>query len=138
MQVSTANSVKVYNLSAGKSLPEWISERKRRTLLKTDIGELKPPGPARPSLHLSLLGLRRRIELIQDFTMPVASTRVKTSPDGQYILTTGDCVQGGVCNNNVHYIMRLLCLNPHCHNYCYLPQVCTSLEFVAMMFTSCQ
>ncbi len=41
MQVSTANNVKVYNLSAGKSLPEWISERKRRTLLKTDIGERK-------------------------------------------------------------------------------------------------
>ena len=34
----TANDVKVYNLSAGKSLPEWISERKRRALLKNDIG----------------------------------------------------------------------------------------------------
>ncbi len=55
MQVSTANSVKVYNLSAGKSLPEWISERKRRTLLKTDIGELTPPGP---SLHISLFYYR--------------------------------------------------------------------------------
>ena len=39
MQVSTANSVKVYNLSAGKSLPDWISERKRRTLLKNDVGK---------------------------------------------------------------------------------------------------
>ena len=39
MQVSTANDVKVYNLSAGKSLPEWISDRKKRTLLKNDIGE---------------------------------------------------------------------------------------------------
>lgn len=39
MQVSTANNVKVYNLSAGKSLPEWISDRKKRTLLKNDVGE---------------------------------------------------------------------------------------------------
>lgn len=39
MQVSTANNVKVYNLSAGKSLPEWISDRKKRTLLKNDAGE---------------------------------------------------------------------------------------------------
>ena len=38
MQVTTTNDVKVYNLSAGRSLPEWISERKRRTLLKKDVG----------------------------------------------------------------------------------------------------
>ena len=30
MQLSTANDVKVYNLSAGKSLPEWLEERERR------------------------------------------------------------------------------------------------------------
>lgn len=40
MQISTANNVKVYNLSAGKSLPEWISDRKKRTLLKNDVGKL--------------------------------------------------------------------------------------------------
>ena len=39
MQVSTANDVKVYNLSVGKTLPEWISDRKRRTLLKNDVGK---------------------------------------------------------------------------------------------------
>lgn len=44
MQVSTANNVKVYNLSAGKSLPEWISDRKKRTLLKNDVGESIFPG----------------------------------------------------------------------------------------------
>ncbi|KAK8406138.1 hypothetical protein O3P69_007096 [Scylla paramamosain] len=46
------NNVKVYNLSAGKSLPDWLTERKRRRLAKKDVE------------------LRRRIELIQDFTMP--------------------------------------------------------------------
>ena len=40
MQVTTANDVKVYNLSAGKSLPEWISDRKKRTLLKNDAGKV--------------------------------------------------------------------------------------------------
>lgn len=39
MQVTTANDVKVYNLSVGKTLPEWISDRKRRTLLKNDVGK---------------------------------------------------------------------------------------------------
>ena len=39
MQVTTANDVKVYNLSVGKTLPEWISDRKKRTLLKNDVGK---------------------------------------------------------------------------------------------------
>lgn len=71
MLVSQPNNVKVYNLSSGKSLPEWISDRKKRQLLKKDVE------------------LRRRIELIQDFDMPTASTCVRASPDGQYILTAG-------------------------------------------------
>ncbi|XP_057667516.1 nucleolar protein 10 [Diorhabda carinulata] len=71
MQVSDPNNVKIYNLSAGKSLPEWLSERKRRALLKKNVD------------------IRRRIELIQDFDMPGLSSTVKVSKDGQYILATG-------------------------------------------------
>ncbi|XP_063918369.1 nucleolar protein 10 [Zophobas morio] len=71
MQVSDPNNIKIYNLSAGKSLPEWLSERKRRALLKKDVD------------------LRRRIELIQDFDMPGLSTTVKVSRDGQYVFATG-------------------------------------------------
>ncbi|KAK9888756.1 hypothetical protein WA026_000981 [Henosepilachna vigintioctopunctata] len=71
MQVSDANNVKIYNLSAGKSLPEWLSERKRRALLKKDVD------------------LRRRIQLIQDFDMPGLSSCVRVSRDGDYILSTG-------------------------------------------------
>ncbi|CAH1974560.1 unnamed protein product [Acanthoscelides obtectus] len=71
MQVSEPNNVKIYNLSAGKSLPEWLSERKRRALLKSNVD------------------IRRRIELIQDFDMPGVSTTIKVSRDGQYILATG-------------------------------------------------
>ena len=71
MQVSTTNDVKIYNLSAGKSLPEWLTERKRRQLVKNDIE------------------VRKRIELIQDFEMPAVSDRIKISPDGQYVLATG-------------------------------------------------
>ncbi|XP_042875131.1 nucleolar protein 10-like [Penaeus japonicus] len=65
------NNVKVYNLSAGKSLPEWLTERKRRQLSKRDVD------------------FRQKIELIQDFTMPDLSGCVRMSPDGRYILATG-------------------------------------------------
>nr|XP_023019501.1 nucleolar protein 10 [Leptinotarsa decemlineata] len=71
MQVSDPNNIKIYNLSAGKSLPEWLSEKKRRALLKKNVD------------------IRRRIELIQDFDMPDISNSVRVSRDGQYILATG-------------------------------------------------
>ncbi|XP_047108300.1 nucleolar protein 10 [Schistocerca piceifrons] len=71
MQVSNPNNVKIYNLSVGKSLPDWLSERKRRALQKKHVD------------------IRRRIELIQDFEMPGLSTSVRLSKDGNYILATG-------------------------------------------------
>uniref|UniRef100_V5I4W3 Putative nucleolar protein 10 n=1 Tax=Ixodes ricinus TaxID=34613 RepID=V5I4W3_IXORI len=71
MQVSSTNDVKIYNLSAGRSLPEWLSDRKKRLLAKK---------------HSEI---RHRIELIQDFEMPTVSTNVRMSKDGQYVLATG-------------------------------------------------
>ncbi|XP_012678932.2 nucleolar protein 10 [Clupea harengus] len=71
MQVSTVNDVKIYNLSHGKSLPEWLSDRKKRALQKSDVD------------------IQRRIELIQDFEMPTVCTSLKVSRDGQYILAAG-------------------------------------------------
>ncbi|XP_004082720.1 nucleolar protein 10 isoform X2 [Oryzias latipes] len=71
MQVSSINDVKIYNLSYGKSLPEWLSDRRKRQLQKKDVD------------------VQRRIELIQDFEMPTVCTSIKVSRDGQYILATG-------------------------------------------------
>ncbi|XP_063771488.1 nucleolar protein 10 [Pseudophryne corroboree] len=71
MQVSNVNDVRIYDLSCGKSLPEWLSDRKKRALQKKDVD------------------VRKRIELIQDFEMPTVSTNLKISRDGQYIMATG-------------------------------------------------
>ncbi|XP_050549656.1 nucleolar protein 10 isoform X2 [Spodoptera frugiperda] len=71
MQLSEIDNVKIYNLSVGKSLPDWLTERKKRALLKKNVD------------------LRRRIELIQEFDMPGVSTTIKVSKDGQYIMATG-------------------------------------------------
>uniref|UniRef100_A0A1E1VZW3 Uncharacterized protein n=1 Tax=Pectinophora gossypiella TaxID=13191 RepID=A0A1E1VZW3_PECGO len=71
MQVSEVDNVKIYNLSAGKSLPDWLSERKKRAILKKNVD------------------LRRRIELVQEFDMPGVSTSLRVSKDGQYIMATG-------------------------------------------------
>uniref|UniRef100_A0A673CBE5 Nucleolar protein 10 n=1 Tax=Sphaeramia orbicularis TaxID=375764 RepID=A0A673CBE5_9TELE len=71
MQISSVNDVKIYNLSYGKSLPEWLSDRKKRQLQKKDVD------------------IQRRIELIQDFEMPTVCHSIKVSRDGQYILAAG-------------------------------------------------
>ena len=44
--VAAAGDVKVYNLSAGRSLPQWLAESRKRSIKKDD-------------------SYRRRIELIQ-------------------------------------------------------------------------
>lgn len=71
MLVTDVGDVKIYNLSAGKALPDWISDKKRREAQrkKADVS--------------------RRIELIQDFDMPSVATSIEMTPDGQYILATG-------------------------------------------------
>lgn len=40
-------------------------------------------------IELLFKELRDRIELIQDFEMPIVSNNVQISPDGQYIFATG-------------------------------------------------
>lgn len=36
MKVTSVNNVKIYNVNTGRSLPQWITERKKRKLLKED------------------------------------------------------------------------------------------------------
>lgn len=52
-------------------ISQWLSERKRRALLKKNVD------------------IKRRIELIQDFDMPALSTTIRVSNDGNYIMATG-------------------------------------------------
>eukprot|EP00474_Spongospora_subterranea_P010970 CRZ11428.1 hypothetical protein [Spongospora subterranea] len=70
---SALNGVKVYNLSAGKTLPEWLDSTKtasNRTLRYNDE-------------------FRRRLELVQNFDFPTASTHICLSPDQRYIVACG-------------------------------------------------
>lgn len=69
--ISIVNNVKIYNLCAGKALPDWLSDRKRRQLLKKNKE------------------LRYRTELVQDLEMPVLSTNIVLSPDQNYMFVTG-------------------------------------------------
>ena len=70
MSVETLNDVKVYNLSAGKTMPEWLDERQRRRIANSDE-------------------FRQRVEIIQDFDFPVGSQRIQISRDNNYVVATG-------------------------------------------------
>jgi len=71
MEVQQRNSTKIYALSNGPSLPEWIGEGARRNLAKRDST------------------IRRRIELLQDFSMPSSSNKITQSRDGRFIIAAG-------------------------------------------------
>ena len=71
MEVQQRNSTRIYALSTGPSLPEWISSNAKRNLSKRDTN------------------IRRRIELLQDFSMPVSSSKLLQSKDGRYIIASG-------------------------------------------------
>ena len=123
MEVSKFNDIKIYNLSAGKNLPDWITERKRRALVRND-----------PQLQ-------QRIQLLQDFEMPTASTKLRISPDGQYILSAGKRLA-------TQYLSRKFLLNLAClftltklfiHSYLVLIFLEISLcEFLGMLVEQSQ
>ena len=62
--------IKVYNLTAGRTLPQWLTSQKRKELRKDP-------------------DFQRRIQLIQDTEFPVNSQCVKFSPDEQFLGATG-------------------------------------------------
>lgn len=71
MDVTKRNDVSIYCLSAGATIPEWLGDRGRRSLSKTDEN------------------VRRRIELLQDFQMPASSSKIVQSADGRYVMVSG-------------------------------------------------
>lgn len=64
MKVSTLNGVKIYDLAAGKSLPEYMDEAKKLKIKLKNLEEY-----------------RNRIDLIQDLDFKISSQRLKISPD---------------------------------------------------------
>ncbi|KAL4177351.1 hypothetical protein KRP22_002284 [Phytophthora ramorum] len=72
LAASSLNGVKIYNLSSGKTLPQWLAEKggSRKALAKDE-------------------DYRRRMELLQDFHFRAGSQRVRMSADGNFVVATG-------------------------------------------------
>ena len=72
MKVSTLNGVKIYDLSAGKSMVQYMAEAKHRKVKLKDLEEY-----------------RSRIDLIQDLDFSISAQRLRITPDNNYILASG-------------------------------------------------
>lgn len=70
MKVANFNNCKVYNLSSGKSFPQWLSESKKRALANDEE-------------------YRRRLELIQDFEMNTTAQCIRMTADNEHIVVAG-------------------------------------------------
>lgn len=71
LKSTSINGVKMYSVTGhGRSLPSWTSEKKRRALRKDkDYTE--------------------RVELVQDLRFETATTKIKATPDGEYLIASG-------------------------------------------------
>ena len=72
MKVSELNGVKIYDLSSGKSVPEYVEEAKKRKIKLKEMEEYA-----------------NRIDLIQDLDYHTSSQRLRISDDNRYLITSG-------------------------------------------------
>lgn len=113
MQSTSINDVKIYNLTLGKTMPDWLSSRAKRKLLKTDSA------------------LRNRIQLLQDFTMPGVSQTIQLSPDGQYVMVTGTYKPRLRCFDTAQLAMKFeRCFDSEILKMMFLAEDYTKLAFL--------
>lgn len=70
MKVTAINGVKMYAVSGQRSVATWFTPKKLRALRKDSE-------------------YMRRIDLIQDLNFNTAATRIKSTPDGEFIIVSG-------------------------------------------------
>lgn len=71
MKSTSINGVKMYSVTGhGRSLPTWVSDKKRRALRRDK-------------------NYTERVELVQDLRFETATTRIKATPDGEYLIASG-------------------------------------------------
>ncbi|KAL0225700.1 hypothetical protein P9112_013024 [Eukaryota sp. TZLM1-RC] len=68
--IAAPNSVKVYHVTAGKIIPQFARETRSNVYRKDE-------------------GYRRRVDLLQDFNFPTASSCIKLTKDGKHLLAAG-------------------------------------------------
>jgi ribosome biogenesis protein ENP2 len=108
LKSTSINGVKLYSVTGKNYVAPWVLAKKKRSLRK-DAGTspirlprffLFPCGCTVAGLLVCLIGAvavavclaveyQRRLELIHDLRFETATTRIKVTPDGQYVIASG-------------------------------------------------
>ena len=83
------SDVKVYNVAGGKSLPTWLSEKKKASLRKDEEFRRRVELIQARRRQPPLAGAARSRSRDQELDFPVSSSRVKLSSDGNFLVVTG-------------------------------------------------
>ncbi|EMS52385.1 Nucleolar protein 10 [Triticum urartu] len=83
LKSTSINGVKLYSVTGKNYVAPWVLAKKKRSLRK-DAGKPPPPDFRNPPLEY-----QRRLELIHDLRFETATTRIKVTPDGQYVIASG-------------------------------------------------
>lgn len=67
---TSINGVKLYNISGQRSLATWLAPKKLKSLRKNK-------------------DYMQRVELIQDLRFETATTKIKATPDGEFVIASG-------------------------------------------------
>ncbi|XP_018445265.1 uncharacterized protein LOC108817149 isoform X2 [Raphanus sativus] len=70
LKSTSINGVKLYHVSSAPNVASWLNPKKQRALRKNP--------------HYM-----QRVELIQDLKFETATTRIKATPDGEYLIASG-------------------------------------------------
>ncbi|KAM0909238.1 hypothetical protein ACQ4PT_014950 [Festuca glaucescens] len=105
LKSTSINGVKLYSVTGKNYVAPWVLAKKKRSLRK-DAGTspmrllhlfASPPMHSSSFTDLSIgavaaclaVEYQRRLELIHDLRFETATTRIKVTPDGQYVIASG-------------------------------------------------
>ncbi|KAL0866354.1 hypothetical protein Bca101_045472 [Brassica carinata] len=74
---TSINGVKLYHVSSAPNVATWLNPKKQRALRKN------------PRKRIDLNRYMQRVEIIQDLKFEDATTRIKATPDGEYLIASG-------------------------------------------------
>uniref|UniRef100_A0A0A9DQ62 Nucleolar protein 10-like N-terminal domain-containing protein n=1 Tax=Arundo donax TaxID=35708 RepID=A0A0A9DQ62_ARUDO len=70
LKSTSINGVKLYSLTGNRYVPPWVLAKKKRSLRKDKE-------------------YQRRLDLIHDLRFETATTKIKVTPDDQYVIASG-------------------------------------------------
>ncbi|PWZ08122.1 Nucleolar protein 10 [Zea mays] len=83
LKSTSINGVKLYSLTGGRYVAPWVVAKKKRALRKDKGAAMKG------NIAVLAVEYQRRLDLIHDLRFETATTKIKLTPDDQYLIASG-------------------------------------------------